>query len=256
MYMTSPSVYLDYSVIGMLARDTVRSESFRNILFRKQGTLVISAAHLVEACGLGLGPTFSNIKSFLDSIENKFVIMDFNPYEVIKKEKDLKPGDACPAFDPELAKQVLHQWSGLSPLSAGTLLNILLNNPELSNRFKEFQIQQKLDLKDIFDKARSEYRNSAVARKNIDELDCTNFNFNRTEQINCLLRRETIRTNEAFNETDGLDFWHAVVATSYTNYIVHNKKWARRLRAINLPPEAATVFAGVEIDSFLRSLAA
>lgn len=256
MYMTSPSVYLDYSAIAMLAQDMVRAEFFRGILAAKNGTLAVSSAHLIEACGLGLGPAFSRIKSFLDSLDNRFVILNFNADEVIAKEKRWKNGDPSSVFDMDLAKRVFNEWDGLSPLTAGTLLLNFQNNPNLSQKYKDLQAKQKDGLKAIFDNARYEYRNNPVAHQNIDKRDCFDAAFNRTEQVYCLLRRETIRTNEAFNDSDGFDFWHSVVATSHMDFVVHDKKWARRLRAINLPPRTATIFAGVEMDLFLTSLAA
>ncbi|MDI6765490.1 MAG: hypothetical protein QME52_01485 [Bacteroidota bacterium] len=254
MWMSSPSVYLDYSVIVTLANDTVRANAFRDALAEKNGTLAISSAHLIEACGLGIGPTFARIKSFLDSIGNKFAIINFNPAEVIEKEKNLKPNDPCPVFDLVLAKQVIHQWNGLSPITAGALLNNLQNNPRLSQQYKQIQIAQKSDIKNIFDQGRYEYRNNPIARKNIDMSDCIDPGLTRTEKIYYFLRREAIRTNDDFVETDSFDFWHSVVAVSYNDYVVHDKKWARRLKAINLPPRTVKVFAGIEIDNFILDL--
>jgi len=255
IYITSPSVYLDYSAIAMLSQDDVRAKSFRNILVGKNGTLVVSSAHLIEACGLGLGPTFSKIKSFLDSLDNRFAFLNFNPDEVIAKEKQWKPNDPSPVLDLVLTKEVFRQWSGLSPLTAGTLLVNFQNNPDLSQRYKEIQTTHKTNLKIMFDNARNEYRNNPIVRRNIDNRNCFDQNFNRTEQVYCLLRRETIRTNEVFNDSDGFDLWHSVVAVSHMDYIVHDKKWARRLRAINPPTRTSTVFAGIEMDLFLKSLA-
>jgi len=65
----------------------------------------------------------------------------------------------------------------------------------------------------------------------------------------------TIRTHEEFRPTDGLDFHHAVVGISYCNYVVLDKKWARRCRAVNLPrAETATIFDGTQIDELLAAL--
>lgn len=72
-----------------------------------------------------------------------------------------------------------------------------------------------------------------------------------TNKVMLELMRESVRTNEGFRETDALDFNHAVVSISYCEYVVLDKKWARRCRAVNLPQGSATVFDGTEIDKLI-----
>src|SRR5438128_165545 len=72
-------------------------------------------------------------------------------------------------------------------------------------------------------------------------------------RIQLELLRETVRTHETFNESDALDFSHAVIGIAYCDYAVLDKKWARRCRKVDLPRAAATVYDGTEIDRLLAA---
>jgi hypothetical protein len=70
---TQPAVYLDYCVIADLARNPITGEEFRDCLLDKGGTLYLSWAHLVELFGLGPGPTYDSIRSYLASFGRSLV---------------------------------------------------------------------------------------------------------------------------------------------------------------------------------------
>src|SRR5947208_2812253 len=63
--LTSPTVYLDYGVIGTLA-ETATGERLRDRICNR-GTLYLSWAHFIELFSLGLGPTFDRISTYLRS---------------------------------------------------------------------------------------------------------------------------------------------------------------------------------------------
>ncbi len=69
------------------------------------------------------------------------------------------------------------------------------------------------------------------------------------------LTRECVRTNEQFNLSDGFDFHHAVVSISYCDFVVLDKKWARRCNSLKLPQnDTASIFDGTQIDRLLATL--
>jgi hypothetical protein len=43
-------------------------------------------------------------------------------------------------------------------------------------------------------------------------------------------------------------------STAYADFVVLDKKWARRLRYINLPPETAKIYSITEVANFLNDL--
>jgi hypothetical protein len=75
-----------------------------------------------------------------------------------------------------------------------------------------------------------------------------------TEKVMNELARECVRTNEQFNPSDGLDFYHAVVSISHCTHVVLDKKWARRCGKVELPKPAASVFDGTQMHELLTAL--
>jgi len=206
----------------------------------------------MEVSGLGLGPTYSEIKSFLCSLENKFVVLDFNPDAVIERER---AGNNFPALEPELTKAIIEHWDGLSPLSFSILLNGLQKFPQFQSEWKQIQAKQKSAFKKMFDDARVEFKNNSSVKNNLLNSDCPDPRIHgTTEYVYCQLRRECIKTNDNFNPSDGPDFFHSVVAFSHTGFVVLDKKWARRLRAIQVPTKCAKIFATNEYNLFFNAV--
>jgi len=85
-------VYLDYGVIGNLARNPGLGQEVRESLLEKGGTLYLSWAHLVELFGLGVGPTYNAIRSYLASFGPNFVLIDSDARAVINREAHWQPG--------------------------------------------------------------------------------------------------------------------------------------------------------------------
>lgn len=256
VFIRKPSVYLDQAVISKFSTDQVLGTRFREILLSQDGTLCVSSIHLMESLGLGFGPTLQKIKAFLAGIGKRFVVLDFDPNTVITKERQWKPGDPCPGFDIQIIKQVALQWNGLASFDFALLLDGLDKNPNLSDRYKVFQNETKDDLYQIMQTARREYRTNKTVRAIVKRAPCPEpKTYGTTEYLNCMLRRECIMTNEEFTLTDGPDFYHSIVSTSYCDFVVLDKKWARRLQGIALPRHSARVFSTIEIDQFLANLA-
>src|SRR5262249_14686532 len=110
-------------------------------------------------------------------------------------------------------------------------------------------------LKILFDEQRDRYRRDKAAKKPLDEIKYAYEPPFVTNKVNLELARECVRTNEQFNLSDGLDFHHAVVSISYCDYVVLDKKWARRCNSVNLPkPGTAAVFDGSQIDKLIAAL--
>jgi hypothetical protein len=252
-HKTSPSVYLDYCVMANFAEKPGLGNRFREILFRKNGTVCFSLMHLLEVSGLGLGPTYDKIKSFFSSVGNRFVVLDFNPAAVIERER---AGNNFPALEPKLTQAVIDFWDGLSALDFSTILTGLQKYPQYQTDWKRIETNQRAAFKKMFDDARIEFKNNPSAKKNMVNTVCPDPGVSgTTEFVNFCLRKECIESNDEFNPSDGPDFFHCVVAFSHTDFIVVDKKWARRLKAIDVPTKHAKVFATNEYDAFFESLA-
>ena len=253
MYLTSPIVYLDNCVITRLANnDIAKGNRFRELLLEKQGTLYLSWINLLEFFGLGAGPTYRSISEYLNTFKTNFAIMDNDAKQVIEREKSFRRDNQNPAVDTALVKELINRWDGLSEISLGILLDDL-NDPSVGAKWKSLHANHKKTLQSIFSGARDRYRKNPANKKVLDEKKYTHIpGTPPTKYIYDILLRECTITNDEFNESDGPDFEHAVVGSAYSDIIVLDKKWTRRLRKLDLPRKSAKVFDVTEIDKCLE----
>ena len=253
--LTQPTVYLDYGVIADLACDSVTGEEFRDCLLKKGGTLYLSWAHLVELFGLGSGPTYNCIRSYLALFGRSFVLIDSDAQAVIRREKEMSPGKQNPVIDEEFLRCLVANWSGMAELDVGFLLDAVGNDPSFFPKLQVMHRGHKDTLKKAFDDARDLYHEDREARR---KLDGARYYYVAgtppTEYLYKQITRECVMTNEQFNASDGLDFEHCVVPLSYCDFVVLDKKWARRCKKITIPSTAAKVFSGLQVDHLVHEI--
>jgi hypothetical protein len=251
--LTQPAVYLDYSVIGDLATEKLSvGERLCELLLTTGGTLYLSWAHLVELFGLGGGPTFDRIVIYLKSFGPKFVITDADSDAVIQREQQWIPGRQNPSLDEDFIRIIGRNWDGRTEMSVEILVDAMANEDGLFQGIKALQAKHRTDLKALFDEKRAHYKSDRHLKSKLDAVNVPPGFV--TNKVRLELARESVRTNEQFTLSDGLDFEHAVVSVSYCTHVVLDKKWARRCRSIDLPKESATVFDSTQIDALLTAL--
>jgi hypothetical protein len=253
---TSPIVYLDHCVIRELITKDDLGEQFRDLLIAKGGTFYWSWANLLEIAGLGIGPTYDKYRNYMESLGRHFALLECMPQQVIDREEEATPGQISPAVDLINTRQLLRSWTGLSELNLGVLIDELIE-PGLATKYKQLHRTFKSSLKATFDHARSEYRQNKEAKKNIESLDPTLIpGAPPTKFLYKALRKCCITTNDRFNESDVLDFYHTVVSVAYSDFVILDKKWARRVNDIRDPNSMARVFDVTQVPSFLTELSA
>ncbi len=251
--LKSPTVYLDYCVIADLAA-TATGERLRERICQ-QGTLYLSWAHFIELFSLGLGPTFDKVSAYLKSFGGHFIVIDADANAVIKREREWTPQRQNPAIDGEWLALIAAKWLERNEVSIGILLDYFAGEASLIEHIKALHTRHKENLKALFDAQRQRYRTDKAAKKQLDQIQYQYEKPFVTSKVNLELARECIRSNEQFNLSDGLDFHHAVVSISYCDFVVLDKKWARRCKSLNLPkPETASVFDGTEMEKVLSAL--
>jgi hypothetical protein len=254
--LTRPAVYLDYCVIADLAKEpNDLGLQFRETLDGANGTLYLSWAHIIELFSLGQGPTFERIAQYLNAFGPRFVLIDSDPNTVVEREKDWMRGHPNPAFDEDFLRLLAANWDGQTASSFEIFIKVVRNETEFFAKMKKLHSENKTKLKELFDHERIRYRNDRNAKKLLDGALYPRIPPGAsTHKIQMELMRECVRTNEVFNATDGMDFFHAVVALSHCDYVVLDKKWARRCRKIALPEGAATVFDGTEVEALIKGV--
>jgi hypothetical protein len=247
---------LDYCVIGDLARNAVAGQDFRDSLLQEGGTLYLSWAHLVELFGLGVGPTYNLIRSYLISFGRSFVLIDSNARAVIGREADWRPGRQNPVFDEGMLIKLAANWDGLSEFTVALLLDVVANDPSIVAQLQARHSDHKYNVKQTFDDARKRYRTDREWRRQIDNVSYTYVPGTAlTAYIYSRVLRECIVTHEQFTPSDALDFEHCVVPLAYCDYVVLDRKWTRRCTKIT-PAAAAKVFSGVDIAGVVRAIKA
>jgi hypothetical protein len=253
--LTSPGLYLDYCVIGDLARNPALGGRLRDCLLEKEGTLYLSWAHLVELFGLGVGPTYNSIRSYLASFGGNFVLIESDAPKVIDREANWKPGKQNPVLDEDFLRCLASNWDGMSELDMSILLDIARKDKSLFAQYRTRHRRHKDNLKQTFDDARNRYRTDREVRRRINNAVYSYVpGTPPTEYIYNQMTRECIITHEQFNPSDSLDFEHCVVSLAYCDYVVLDKKWARRCGKIIIPPTAATVFSSIEVEALLSRI--
>jgi hypothetical protein len=209
-------------------------------------------ATFLELFGLGAGPTFERISNYLKSFGPYFAIIDAVPNNVIRREQKWRQGLQNPAIDEDFIRLIVPNWDAQSEITVGILLDAMKNEEGLFEGIKTTHATYKTNIKELFDDQRKRYSSDRGTRNVWKQLTAGDTAQGAiTNKVMLELMRESIGTNERFNETDPLDFDHAVVSISYCKYVVLDKKWARRCRAVNLPQGSATVFDGTEIDKLI-----
>jgi hypothetical protein len=255
--ITRPLVYLDTCVISDLARDQTLGPQFRDCLLAKCGTLYISWAHLVELFGIASGPTYELISSYLSSFGPNFVLINSDALAILRKEAVFSPGKQNPVIDEELLICLAANWNALSEINVRILLDVVASDPSIVERFKIRHQEHKLELKNAFDTARHQYQTDrAIQQQKRNEKYTYQPGTPPTQYIYQQIVRECIITHEQFAPSDGLDFEHCVVPLAYCDYVVLDKKWARRCRSIDIPSSGAAVFSGTQIDRVVSEIKA
>jgi hypothetical protein len=256
--ITLPAVYLDYCVIVELAKDAQQGERVRDVLLRKGGTLYLSWAHLVELFGLGVGPTFTQIRNYLESFGRSFVIIECIPQIVIDREARWKSGSQHAAIDEEFLKELVKAGEGRTDVDVTTLLDMMARDAVLLPKYKEMHKTQKDGIKGLFDTARRDFREVPDARKRLKGAVYEPvLGMPATKYLYDELTRTCIVTNDQFNPSDTFDFFHTIVSVAYCDFVVLDQKWTRRCRELPRlppPPGAAQVFSIVERDQFVGAL--
>ena len=253
--VTQPCVYLDYCIIVNLAKDHKLGTKFRECLLQKGGTLYLSWAHLIELFGVAVGATYYAVRSYLASFGRSFILIDNNAKAVIAREAAWAVGKQNPVFSEELLLELLRNWDGMSELDITTLLDVMASNPSHISRYKALLEQHKVTIKQAFDNNRQAYKMDSTVR---NKMNNATYSYNPgtppTNYIYQQMKRQCVITNEEFNESDSIDFEHCIVSVAYCDYVVLDKKWARRCKSIDIPPGAGRVFSSLEVEDLVNDM--
>jgi hypothetical protein len=253
--LPSPCVYVDYAGLAILAKDSQLGDRFKRALIGTGGTLLLSWAHLLELYGLGVGPTYLALKEYLKGFDNHFSLIECDANSVISREKVWRLGDQNPAMDVEFIKCLVANQDQNGSLTFAVILGVIDSDPTALQRFKSMHREHRSNLQEELEKARQSYRSDVTYKATLDARKYTHILGDPPTEYMCNhLLRETIRTHEPLQKSDGIDFEHAVVSLAYSHHVVLDKKWAYRTTRYPPPMPAARVWRVGDLQALTEHL--
>jgi hypothetical protein len=242
----SPAIYLDQDSLHDLAEPKPRRDRFLDI-FKRKGTLMFSWTNVMDTAG-PQGGTKEEICGFLDALGPFWIPLEMNPYKVVRKEQGLEPSSGTPCVSETFLKAYYPIVHGNTPTLARAVdlvhenrSHVLANTEHLKN-----QISQTITT------FRSEYIKDP---SNLDrKLPPKEWDAARPATF-MLRELERLIVSEAKSyvwiPNDGVDFMHAAVAGAYSDLLVLDKQWKRRILATAPKRLTPWVFYRNELDLFL-----
>jgi hypothetical protein len=259
---TSPVVYLDHWALLDFSEDTALSSRFAGALKMRGGTLAISWANLIEFSKITNSNQVHKVENLLDSILPNIFFLETDPFKVIERENRLLAGGPLipPHGDQDFLKvfeQATHSLR--NPFAARNFISTV-QKPEIADRMSH--------LGDVFveriENMRQEVTsNEKLARKLLRPARVTPIQSGTRDILREIGRALLLDKRTRITRNHGIDFYHAVVSSSYCDLVLLDKYWAtlvtrvrRRFDDVGLPVQIASVFSKADngTDKFLHEL--
>lgn len=252
-------MYLDTdSLIDLAKGDSTRRDRFVSAI-KKKGSLLFSFTNACELAG-PQGRSIEAVRAFLDSLGRYWMPLAMNMYDVMEKEQG--ESKSSPAFSDIFLKGYFQsRRQQLSDATGGSLgvsdesffrLGSIVgwiqdNRDHVRQKAKEIDRMFCDLLGDLVLKARSDIMPKELAAlPDYSKQHPARFAF---------FQLQRVVWNEArafrLKSNDGLDFCHAVVASSYGSIITLDKHWKRRVLKIPKPHCLAKTFYRAELDDLV-----
>lgn len=255
-------VYLDNdSLIAIAKGDTARRDRFVSAI-KQKGTLLFSFTNAFEVAG-PQGASAEAVQSFLDSLGRYWMPLAMNVYEVMEREQ--LRGLSSPAFSNSFLtgyftsrlSQVCNTTDGIVEIAdesffrLGSIIGWIQDN-RVSLREEAARVDEMfragLDLR-VQERLKSFLPEELAALPAYSDKHAARFTF---------LHLQRVIWNEAkafhLKKNDGIDFCHAVIASSYGSIITLDRQWKRRVREIPKPHRLAKIFYRAELDELVNEL--
>lgn len=244
----SPAVYLDHWALRKASDDTALGIRLAQAIIAKSGTLMLSWANLFEFVGLDQS-CVRRAEEFIERLMPSLYFLEFNPYEVIQREKSFVPNvsDAPPHADMDLLKLVFGlEPNGLKPITCRGLL-------DKARQAKGHSIPaMKRIFVDRVEQLRAEYSNDSNFRLLVNRLIANPADRGTTELVLREFVAGLMRDKSApIRDNDGMDFFHTVVPILYADFCLLDGRWrdqvdrlGQRLKKSGVRNPLATAISG------------
>lgn len=255
-------VYLDNdSLIDLAKGDSTRRDRFVSAI-KKKGALLFSFTNAMELAG-PQGRSADVVRVFLDSLGQYWMPLAMNVYKVMEREQGRS--ESSPAFSEIFLKgyfqsrlqQVSDTTGGLLGISdesffrLGSVVGWIQNNRDhVRQQAKEIDGM----FRDLLGELVLQRRNDTMPK---DLAVMTDYSEQYPARF-AFFQLQRVIWNEArayrLKANDGIDFCHAVVASSYGSIITLDKHWKRRILEIPKSHRLAKTFYRAELDELVDEL--
>lgn len=240
----SPMIYLDnWALSGVFANDVARQKRLLCTL-QKRGTLLLSWANIMEL------PAYAPIRTLFDGIGANWYPLEWNFFSCMRKEEQQAPRHNSPSLSTNLLA-TYYPFVHERVCSLTELLRLISKCPTsfqaARNKIKD-AVQSLVNLvKSAFLKDPN-WIDKEFPPVAFYALQPTRYVFNR------LMRALAAERGFTFTANDGLDLIHTVVPVAYADFVLLDKTWTQRVRALSMPGRAVHAFYEAEVDHFLNAL--
>jgi hypothetical protein len=247
--LTSPAVYLDHWAVRAASENADVGDRLTRALEVRNGTLVVSWANIAEFSTLDQRAA-RQAEEFLDRQLPRLFFLDFNAFDVIRREEEVLAGG--PAIPPHGDLDLLRLVVGLRPVGVrpitcvGMLTEVSGHRLESTDRMKAMFVDRASGL-------RAEYIDDGAFKTLVDRSlergPAPRGTFVVLREILAGLMRDKTSTITA---NDAMDFFHTVVPVAYCDIVLLDGKWRdqvdrvrSRLDRASVHCPLATVLSGV-----------
>jgi hypothetical protein len=247
--LTSPAVYLDHWAVRAASENSDLGDRLTRALEVRNGTLVVSWANIAEFSTLDQRAA-RQAEEFLDRQLPRLFFLDFNAFDVIRREEEVLAGG--PAIPPHGDLDLLRLVVGLRPVGVrpitcvGMLTEVSGHRLESTDRMKAMFVDRASGL-------RAEYIDDGAFKTLVDRSlergPAPRGTFVVLREILAGLMRDKTSTITA---NDAMDFFHTVVPVAYCDIVLLDGKWRdqvdrvrSRLDRAGVHFPLATVLSGV-----------
>lgn len=237
-----PLLYLDHWALRHFSDNPLSRERIIGV-FRKKGTLLFSWTNVLEVAA-NSGASLKAIQFFLNEIGEHWFPVEFNPFEVIRREKGFTHGNSNPCFASGFLEAYYPHISN-EPLSLSTVCDLTQDST-----FKPAYRQNMENLEQEILRTFHFWRSGELENDGIPRFDPNCPTMYVVEGFQRLIQKETFN----MGENDAIDFLHAAVPLAYGDFVLLDKHWADLAQKLKLPPDRVKVYSPGCIEKFLENL--